>query len=207
MLHSVRTRNRKIMQEIQNSEIYESFEDCNSDLEARDETIGSFHDLIKTSFDPRDVEKWVAASQIRQNLFDDMAVGQIRWPRSLGRPDTASLSDGFAIKTKTWVDIWHIGLDGSIVQDLLGWTPSAPPELRDGLSEPDHYSVRYLIHAAADRDNQVEVQFSDTAWNHPGRSVHRRQLYLNSHGYQFFSGGKFMTLPDIIVDNRPFFHL
>ena len=194
------------MPEPHNPRSYKNLEHCHSDLEARDEALGTFQDLVKTSFDPREVEKWVRASTIRQDLFDDMAVGQIRWPRSLGQPDAPSLSDGFVIRAKWWADIWHIGLDGSIIVDLQGWMPGIPPDVRDGLSEPDHYSVRYLFRAQVDNDNQVEVQFSDVAWHHPGRSVHPRQLYLSSHGYQFYSAGNFVTLPDITADSRPFFH-
>jgi hypothetical protein len=185
---------------------YKNLEDYHSDLEARDEAIGTFQDLVKTSFDPQDVEKWVRASPIRQNLFNDMAVGQIRWPRSLGRPDAPSLSDGFLIRTKFWADIWHIGLDGSIIVDLQGWLPGVPPDLRDGLSEPDHYSLSYLFHSPVNNDDKVEVEFSDVPWHHRGRSVHARQLYLSTHGYEFYSDGNFITLPDITVDSRPFFH-
>jgi hypothetical protein len=176
------------------------------DLEVRDEAIGTFRDLIQTSFDPRDVDKWVRASRIRQNLFDDLAVGRIRWPRSLGRPDAPSLSEGFVIRTKFWVDVWHIGLDGSIIVDLQGWMPGILPDLRDGFSEPDHYSVRYLFHAPVENDDEVEVQFSDVPWHHPVRAVQPQPLYLSSHGYQFHSDGTFFTLPDITVDSRPFFH-
>jgi hypothetical protein len=194
------------MPELHNPCSHKHLEDCHSDLESRDEALRTFRDLVKTSFDPREVEKWVRASPIRQDLFDDMAVGKIRWPRSLGRPDAPNLFDGFVIRTKTWADIWHVGLDGSIVVDLLGWIPGIPSDLRDGFSEPDHYSVRYLFHASVDNDNQVEVQFSDLPWHHPGRSVHFPRHYMSWHGYQFFSNGTFITLPDITVDGRPFFH-
>ena len=193
------------MSEPHNPRSYKIPEDRHSDLEARDEVLDTFRYLLKTSFDPREVEKWVRASSIRQNLFDDMAVGQIRWPRSLGRPDAPNFSDGFVIRTKFWVDVWHIGSDGSVIEDLQGWMPGIAPDLRDGLSEPDHYSVRYLFHAPVDKDDQVEVQFSDVPWHHPGRFVHPRQLYLSSHGYQFYSNGNFITLPDITIDNQPFF--
>src|SRR5215213_3626640 len=99
------------MPEPHNTRSYNNLEDYEADLEARDEALGAFHDLVKTSFDPEDVEKWVRASPIRQNLFDDMAVGQIRWPRSLGQPNAPSLADGFVITSKWWADAWHIGLD------------------------------------------------------------------------------------------------
>jgi len=187
-----------------------TIEDCDSDLETRDEVIGTFRELVKTSFDPRHVEKWVSASPIRQNLFDDMAVGQIRWPRSLGRPDAANLFDGFVFRTKFWVDIWHIGLDGSIIHDLRGWEPGIPPGLRDGVSEPDHYSVQYLFQTVSghdvdkETDNEIEIQFSDVVWYRPIRYVQPQKLYLSSHGFQFHRDGTFIALPDIIVGNHPF---
>ena len=187
-----------------------TIEDCHPDLEARDEAIGTFRDLVKSSFDPRHVEKWVSASPIRQNLFDDMAVGQIRWPRSLGRPDTANLFDGFVFRTKFWVDIWHIGLGGSIIHDLRGWEPGVPPNLRDTASDPDHYSVQYLFQTVSgndvdqETDNEIEIQFSDALWYGPVRRAQPQTLYLSSHGFQFQRNGTFIALPDITVGNHPF---
>jgi hypothetical protein len=192
------------MPEATDTRSQKTMDDYPSDLEARDEARGIFRDLVKTSFDPRDIEKWVRASPIRQSLFDDVAVGQIRWPRALGRPDAPSLFDGFVITTKFWADVWHVGLDGSVVVDL-GWTPGLPPDLREDVSKPDEYCVRYLFHAS-ENDNQVEVQFADMDWHRPGRALQRKKLYLSSHGYVFQTGGAFMTLPEITVDDRPFFH-
>ena len=185
-------------------------EDCPQNLEARDEVIGAFRDLVKSSFDPRHVEKWVSASPVRQNLFDDMAVGQIKWPRSLGRPDAANLFDGFIFRTKFWVDIWHIGLDGSIVYDLRGWEPGVTPNLRDTVSDPDHYSVQYLFQTVSGHDvdkttdNEIEIQFSDAAWYRPARYAQPQKLYLSSHGFQFHRDGTFIALPDIFVGDHPF---
>lgn len=193
-----------------NQPSHKTVEDCHPEVEARDEVIGTFHDLVKSSFDPRHVEKWVTASPIRESLFDDMAVGQILWPRSLGRPDAANLFDGFVFRTKFWVDIWHIGLDGSIIHDLRGWEPAVPPALRDNVSEPDHFSVQYLFQTVSghdvdkETDNEIEVQFSDAAWYPPIRSAQPQRLYLSSHGFQFHRNGTFIALPNIIVGNHPF---
>jgi hypothetical protein len=65
--------------------MHETNIDRGSDSEpatARDETLDTFHQLVKTSVAADDVEKWVRASTIRQDLFDDLAVGTIRWRRS-----------------------------------------------------------------------------------------------------------------------------
>jgi hypothetical protein len=184
----------------------ETLEHHHSDLEARDQALDTFGDLVKTSFNLREVEKWVGSSLVRESLFDDMVVGQIRWPRSLGRPDTPNLSDGFVITTKLWVDIWHIGIDGSIVEDLRGWAPGIAPDVRDGLSTADHHSVHYLFHPPVDNDGEVEVKFSGVPWRLQVRSGNPKRRFLSSHGFQFFSDGHFLALPDITIDSQPFFH-
>jgi hypothetical protein len=184
----------------------ETLEHYHSDLQARDQALGTFGDVVKTTFDPKDVEKWVSSSLVRKSLFDDMVVGQIRWPRSLGRPDTPNLSDGFVITTKRWVDIWHIGIDGAIVEDLRGWIPGVAPDVRDGLSTADHHSVHYLFHAPVDNDGEVEVKFSDVIWRLQVLPGNPKRHYLSSHGFQFSSDGHFLALPDITIDGQPFFH-
>lgn len=181
------------------------------DREAREEAFDTFPRLVKSSVAADDVEKWVRASTIRQDLFDDLVVGTIRWPRTMGHPDSASLSDGFHITTSWWADVWHLGLDGTIVTDLQGWIrDDVPPELRDGLFESDHYSVRYLFRATGrsdpkgEPDVQVEVRLADVRWSRPGRAAHHRERFLSSHGFQFFRDGRFLKLPDITVSAQPF---
>ena len=181
--------------------------DDESNPEAFDEVAIAFHELVKTAVDARVVEKWVGRTEVRRSLFDDMAFGRIRWPRSLGRPDTPNLSDGFVVRAKFWADIWHIDGNGSVVVDLEGWMPGLPVDLLDNLSEPDHYSVRYLFSAAKQNDNRVEVSLANVPWHRPARFQRPRHLYLSSHGFEFYSGGTFVSLPTIEISDRPFFHV
>jgi hypothetical protein len=174
-----------------------------SEAETRAETLVALRDLVKSSFDPRQIETWVHASQIRQDLSDDLVVGRIRWPRSLGRPASAELAGGFVIQPLIWADVWHITPEG-VVDDLLNLLPGLPADLRDGFAEPDFYSVRYLFRAA--EVGAVEVRFSDVGWRHPGRAAFPRRLYLSSHGFGFERHSQFVALPDITVASQPFFH-
>lgn len=118
--------------------------------ETQQESIRAFSHLVHTTSDPLAVEKWVSATAIRQNLFNDMVVGRIRWPRTLGRPQTPTLAEGFRIQSKVWIDIWHFGMDGSIIEDIQKWMPGEPVTTRDDFSEFDHYSVHYLFSSPQD---------------------------------------------------------
>jgi hypothetical protein len=180
-------------------------DDCSP--EAFDEVAIAFHDMVKASVDARTIEKWVGKTEVRRSLFDDMAMGRIRWPRSLGRPDTPNLSDGFVIRAKFWVDIWHIDGNGSVVVDLEGWTPGLAVDLLDNVADPDYYSVRYLFNAARQNDNRVEVSLANVPWHRPVRFDRPRQHYLSSHGFEFHSGGTFVSLPTIELADQPFFHV
>lgn len=190
---------------------HRNLENAESDLEARDDAIDMFRSLVKTSVAADDVEKWVRGSPLREDLFDDLVVGTIRWPRTIGCPDSPSLADGFHISTSWWRDIWHLGLDGSTVTDFKGWMPNdLAPNVRDGLSEPDQYSLRYLFRAPGtsdpngEPDVQVEVRLADVGWKWPGRAAQHRQRFLSSHGFQFFRAGRFLQLPEITVSAEPF---
>jgi hypothetical protein len=192
------------MQETTDHARYGPAQECHPDSEARDEALDVFSDLVRSSFDPSDVEKWVRASPIRVDLFQTYSAGRIRWPRALGRPDTPNLFDGFRITTAHWADIWHLTPEGP-VQDFNGWMyNSSNVDLRDGLSDLDYYSIRYLFVASAETANKVEVNLADVPWRVPGRSARDQRRYLSSHGYEFTSGGSFMSLPEITLDSRPF---
>jgi hypothetical protein len=101
----------------------------------RNTTLDSLKLFVAATPDAHKVEEWVSESLVRKNILADMAMGTIRWPRSLGRPDVQNLSDGFAIRTKFWVDVWHIGLDGSIVTDIAAFVPGVQPFVRDGVGD------------------------------------------------------------------------
>ena len=147
--------------------------------------------------------KWVSAAETRQDLFSDVVVGRILWPRVLGRPNSGALSDGFLLKTKIWADVFHIEVDGPTTD--LEWGPGNAVTLRDGPFHPEHYSVSYLFHSPNDRPGLVEVELSDISWTGV-RASHDRDRYLSSHGFGFEAFGAFLALPDITVDNRRFFH-
>ena len=110
------------MNETCDTPIAESLDD-DSIPESFDKATIAFHELVKSSVDARVVENWVGRTEVRRSLFDDMAMGRIRWPRSLGRPETPNLADAFVVRAKFWVDVWHIDGNGSVVVDLEGWTP------------------------------------------------------------------------------------
>lgn len=177
------------------------YEQPATDEEARAEAILTLADLVKSSFDPRDVDRWVRAAPIRQDISQDLVAGRIRWPRALGRPNAPQLSAAFVIEPQFWLDVWHLTPEG-VVQDLRGWFPGEAPDLRDGMSEPDYYSVRYLFHAS--EVGAVKIRFSEVAWYRPGRATPPQTVFLSSHGFTFGGHDRFLILPDVIVSAEPF---
>jgi hypothetical protein len=168
-------------------------------LGVRKETLSDFLNQLKTSPHTEHLETWVRASDVRQDLFAHAAIGRIKWSKAIGRPDAPQLFAGFVFP-QFWVDVWHIGLDGSIVTDIEGWMPGEAPSVWDGGGDSDHFSVGYMVYAANENDNLIEVRLSNVQWSHP---AHR---YLSSPGWRFYNAGKFTSLPDIVVDSQPFFH-
>lgn len=169
-------------------------------IDIRKETLSDFLSHLKTFPNTEHVERWVRASHVRQDLFANAAIGRINWSKAIGRPDAPQLFAGFMFHPQFWVDVWHIGLDGSIVTDIQGWMPGQTPSIWDGGGNSDHFSVGYMVYAANENDNLIEVRLSDVRWSHPGRR------YLSSTGWRFYNAGKFTSLPDIVVDSQPFFH-
>ena len=181
--------------------------DDDREPEAFDKVAIAFHEMVQSATDSRALETWASRTAVRRSLFDDMAIGRIRWPRSLGRPATATLAEGFVVRSKFWVDIWHIDGNGSVVVDLEGWTPGAAVDLVDITSEPDHFSVRYMYGTAKQNDNRLDVSLANVPWSRPGRFRLPQRHYLSSNGFEFFSGGTLVSLPTIEVSDQPFFHV
>ena len=176
------------------------------DLGAREEALAEFQDLLSKRLHSQELERWIEKSTIRQDLFADLAIGQVRWRKSLGRPDAPTLSSGFVLETRFWLDRWHIR-DGIIVADVEGWTPGSVPSVWDGDAELEHYSIRYMFNASHERDNQVDVRFSSVRWTHPGLFAHGNAgRYLSSVGWQFYGAGQFTALPEISIEGQPFPH-
>ena len=182
----------------------QSLRPSDRDLNMREDMVVEFQDLLKTSFHPQEIESWVTQAAVRQDLFADLVVGRVRWSKRLGRPDVPQLLSGFVFDSQFWVDIWHIGLDGSIVTDKNGWVRGDVPSVWDGPTEPDHYSVKYMFYAADQNDNQLEVRFSDAHWRREGPASRRHpRLFLTPPGYIFHNAGRFTALEDITIDIRP----
>ena len=182
----------------------QSLRPSDRDLNMREDMVVEFQDLLKTSFHPQEVESWVMQATVRQDLFADLVVGRVRWSKRLGRPDVPQLLSGLVFDSQFWVDIWHIGLDGSIVTDKNGWVRGDVPSVWDGPAEPNHYSVKYMFYAADQNDNLLEVRFSDAHWRREGRASGRHlRLFLTPPGFIFHNAGRFTALEDITIDIRP----
>ena len=53
------------------------------DLEAQEAALSDFESVL-TTLHPKDLESWVMETDVRESAFANLAVGQIRWLKSLG---------------------------------------------------------------------------------------------------------------------------
>lgn len=176
------------------------------DVQIRNATLEDFDRLIPIVTTANEATDWVSRLTIHANLFADVALGVIRWPRWLGRPNSQTLSEGFLFKAQYWMEE-HVHSPETGDRVIASWWNPSPvfsgPIVSDGVGDDDHYQVVYRYYASAGKANQIEVEFAGLPWRRSGLDT-PPQRYLSSHGWQFDSNGSFTALPEITVAAKPF---
>lgn len=164
---------------------------------ARD--LAHLSELLNENYSETRVRAWVNASAARRDSFEGLTLGTIRWPKSIGRPGSSTLAEGFVVQHFFHYDIWYIGLNGEIIEKE-GWLAGLPPSVWDATDDGDHYRVNYLFNAG--NRNKVEVKFSKVAWPRPGNSALRGYRWMHPNGFEFESDRGLTFLPQINIDLR-----
>jgi hypothetical protein len=149
------------------------------------------------------MDEWIAASPDRYKVFRDAFWGNIRWPKSIGRSEGASLADGFSF---TFEDHFIDGkaTPGGSGEKEEGVHALPTPRLWDADDDADHYRVVYFgyyteYNAHVD-SNHLKVTIAG-AWTNPARVP--RFLLPNPLGYSFGSfDGSPIVLDDMTVDQH-----
>src|SRR6266576_6851144 len=83
------------------------------------ERIEAVRDLLDAPITVERLHAWVEGSDARTNFLAGAVWGHITWDRTLGRPDSPTLAEGFVIEHQKWVPKIVV-LDG-IPVDMSTW--------------------------------------------------------------------------------------
>jgi hypothetical protein len=137
------------------------------------ETI-SLRQELANGLTPAGLSKWAGESETRFLVLQDTVWGQIKWPKSVGRPLTPSLSAGFQIWHKynyfTFAEVapgdYQKTSVSALRPDPLKW---------DAPDETDNYVVGYFAQAVRGWSNEIGVNLaSGVFWGahlRPGYNV------------------------------------
>lgn len=145
---------------------------------------------------PAGLSHWSEDSAVRQALLKDTVWGQIRWPRNIGRPLSATLAEAFVISHDYhYVKIVQTGPGDYIEQDI--WATRTPPLTWDGPADPKDYVVSYFASAVAGWPNRISVSLA------PGVSWSALEIrgyrLIEPAPYIFLEVGERVQVPDFTV--------
>jgi hypothetical protein len=107
------------------------------------------------------VKRYVVDGPLRNELgiglYDATIWGQIRWRRSLGKPESPQLADGFLIEHQYlfWWDAGP-GADGT-PRTKEKWFRSNQGQLWDGPEDEETLAVNFMLRGVVQRENRVFV--------------------------------------------------
>ncbi len=112
-----------------------------------------------------DLDRWIGDSDERQMVLRNMIFGRIRWPKSVGRPQSAALNQGFTILH--WNTAFQIGDEGGVIVETTNTTLLPEPFKFDEPDDSDHYSVGFSAQVHLLYPQRIQPTFSGSvAWPH-----------------------------------------
>lgn len=176
------------------------FDDNLSDAQ-RAQDLADFSDLLNEGHSETRLRSWMTVSAARKAFFSGLTFGTIRWPKSIGRPSSSTLAEGFVVQHHSYFSFWYRDLNGQIVE-VEGWLPGLTVTVWDGTDDADHYRVNYLFNAAQHKPNRVAVKFSNIGWQRPGKSMLYGYRWMHPDGFEFHSNDGSTVLPPIQISLR-----
>ena len=103
------------------------------------------------------VKRLIVAGAVRDariTLFDETVWGTIRWRRTVGRPATAAMKDGFII-----VHEYCLCLDVGVESEHIigGWVPASTPQVWDGPDDAETHCVSFKLRGVTKWTNRIGV--------------------------------------------------
>jgi hypothetical protein len=168
--------------------------------------------VLASPFTQDSLDSWVAVSPHRPLVLRDTFFGRIRWPKSLGRPIAAQLSDGFLFRLRNYFVLYYVGIGGEVIEKR-GFMDMPAPVANDVPDDTEHYKVVFSGYYAklstyVER-NELMVTIVG-AWSNP-ENLAGRYLTVDPLGYDFgaFDGSPIvldeMTVIQHWTPNQPRF--
>jgi hypothetical protein len=132
-------------------------------LEAFRRYAGSLQQELGGLFTAETVRGWAVGNPDRENFLANTILGTIRWSKSVGKPVTPALADGFIVThvgTRLEVDQ---GPDGQPI-NLSHPVTLDPPILLDGNEDDDHYLVGFTDKVLGYLDENIKVALAPGQW-------------------------------------------
>ncbi|HEX5707519.1 MAG TPA: hypothetical protein VFX96_09500 [Pyrinomonadaceae bacterium] len=131
------------------------------DLETEARVRADFGELIRKPFRPERLEEFAGVSRRRAEIVQKAVWGQIRWSKSIGRPSSPHLADGFRIEHRFHVFDEVITEDGEDDFNVDFWLLNPYLLSKWDLEDDDNFYVAFRSVLIPDNDNKVEVRFAD----------------------------------------------
>jgi len=169
----------------------------------RQRELASLVGTLAHPFTQASMDRWVDASAVRNDLFQDCFWGTIRWPRSLGRPTSANLTDGFLLRLQFQYAAYEAGQTDDEPSDQ-GWRDLPTPTMWEAEDDDEHYRLIYSgfyipLRLQVDK-NKLDVTVVGK-WTNP--TLLPRYLLPNPLGHVFSSvDGRPIVLDEITVEQH-----
>jgi len=113
-----------------------------------------------------ELSRWSRDSEVRQLLLQNLVFGRIRWPKSNGKPLSATLNQGFTILHSIEI-INAVQLQDGSVETKTSWAVLPEPFKFDEPDDADHYCVGFVGQVPNPFLQHIQPTFaSSVAWPH-----------------------------------------
>jgi hypothetical protein len=174
--------------------------------ETRVQELRHFQDVLRRP-DPIThtlLRDWVSGSENRTALIEGTVWGGIRWPKTLGKPKTPSITGGFTIVHEYKKITANDGGGGNNI-DTSKWKIQPAPSVWDASSQT-HYRVAFFFYAGGGgiNPNRMTVRLASVAWE-LSPLVTPGYLRLDPYGFDDFGNlGERVVFPDYEVKHQPY---
>jgi len=151
------------------------------------------------------LSEWASLSSDRTALLRGGVWGGIHWSKTLGRPQTPSITDGFTIVHEFWKHAF-VDAGGGDIRDNGRYLVQSAPSVWDATKTSGEYRVGFFFFAGGGgiNPNRLTVKLAPVLWENLG---HMRAGYrqLNPLGYLPFRNlGEGVVIPDFEVQHVPY---
>jgi hypothetical protein len=180
--------------------------------EARDLELKSLGDrmLKPDPITPHALSEWVSGSDDRTALLEGTAWGAIRWPKALGRPKSASITEAFVVGHQVRTGTLLSLPGGSNTPSYGDWSDAQAPSVWDASLESE-YRVAFMFHAKVNdknalglKTNKLTFTFSSVRWQR-GPLAAPGTFRIDPFAWSdFASSGERKVFPDFEVVSVPY---